>query len=62
MEVRLHPELEKCFRLASGVEISEGGTDIWISSYDIRECLFTAILLLVGRGVMACGLLVALST
>jgi hypothetical protein len=60
VELRLHPELEKCFRLASGVEISKGGTGIRISNYDFLRCPFTAALLLVGGGITTYGLLVAL--
>jgi hypothetical protein len=62
MEVRLHPELEKCFRVASGVEISKGVTEIPITCYDLLRCSFTAALLLVGIGIRAYELLVAVST
>jgi hypothetical protein len=62
MEVRLHPELEKCFRLASGVEISKGRNEIPISSYDFLRYPVTAVLLFVDTGITAYGLLVVLST
>jgi len=62
MEVGLHPELEKCCRLASSVEISKRGTEIPITFYDFPWCPFIAAILLVARGITAYGLLVAVST
>jgi len=59
--VGLHPELQKCFRLASGVEFSKRGTEIPITCYDFLRCPFAAALLLVGRVITAYGLLLAQS-